>query len=200
MVRSPQPIPAESPPLRRRIQAFLWDYLVILVYLSVLVGVGAYLTLGPDAEQWRPLFADPVRADAIAFGLTVVPVVAYFALCESSASGATFGKRRMGIRVLRADGEPLSAGRALLRAIFKFVPWQVAHTGIFHTVHTAQPREVSGALAEVSRALIPGEWAAGLIGLAWLLAGLYLASMWLNPLRRATYDRLAGTWVTFVVP
>lgn len=54
----------------------------------------------------------------------VVPIlmVIYGSLMESGRSGATLGKRAMGIRVADLEGRPIGLGRALLRNVTKSIP------------------------------------------------------------------------------
>jgi uncharacterized RDD family membrane protein YckC len=128
------PIAAPS----RRLAAFALDYIWIALYLLVLAGVGSYLAFGPLAPQAAALFASPVVSDLIILAITVLPVTLYFARQEA-ARGGTWGKRRLGLRVVRADGARPSFGRALLRAGVKFTPWQIAHLGVARLIRLAEP-------------------------------------------------------------
>ena len=166
-----------------RLKAFALDYLLILGYLVALSVVGTALTLGPLGDRWSSLFSTPLRADLCAFVLSVLPVVAYFAHAESSRSGATWGKRRMGLKVLGADGAPLGIGRSLSRSALKFLPWQIAHTSMLHILGFP---------------LSPGEPPLGsIVGLVlvWVLVASYLSGLSTLCGGRTPYDRLAGTVV-----
>jgi uncharacterized RDD family membrane protein YckC len=122
----------DAPGFWRRVGAFGLDYILISGYLIVLGGVCSFLVFGPLKEHWQGLAAGPVLSDLIAFVMAVLPVMLYFTLLESSVAAATWGKRRMGIKVVRVDGAPLTRARALLRSAIKFAPWQLAHTCLFH--------------------------------------------------------------------
>lgn len=107
--------------LGRRAAAFGVDYLLIAAWLAVVVAVGAILRLlVPDLAA--ALFADPLVGEAVGFVLITLPVGLYFAVSEAGSAGATWGKRRMGVRVLTADAERLTLGRSALRTVLKLVP------------------------------------------------------------------------------
>lgn len=169
--------------IRTRLLAFLIDYLLILAYLAVLAGVGTFLTLGPFRDAWRDLLSTPARMDFLAFLVTVLPVTLYFALSESSSRGASVGKRRMGLRVVGMDGGRVPLGRALVRSALKFLPWQLAHTGMLN---------IPGFPIEPTD---PPAWTTAMLVAVWVLVVAYLFG--LTPLggSRPLYDRVAGTRV-----
>lgn len=170
-----------------RIRAFAWDYLIVLGYLLALLGVGLFLTLGPTGTSWTAGMANPWRADLVAFVLAVFPVTLYFALSEASGSAATWGKRRAGLAVARiGTSEGPGPGRALLRNALKFLPWQMAHTAMFH---------IPGFPAPTGE---PPRWTVVVLSAAWLLVALYLLGLTRLGGHRPPYDRLAGTAVVAV--
>ena len=73
------------------------------------------------------MFANPNRSEFSAFLLLVLPVVLYFALLECSSWQASWGKRKMGLRVIDMHGIRLSFLRSLIRSLLKFVPWELTH-------------------------------------------------------------------------
>ena len=170
----------------RRVAAFGFDYLVIAAYVVVLtlVSVSLQSALGrPQPGQHSPwLF------DVLAFATLVLPVALYFTLCEASRQQATWGKRRMGLVVMTERGERLSVARSALRSAAKFLPWQVAHTALFHipgwpaAVETVPPLAVIG------------------LGLSSTVAVVYLVSLVASRSRRTPYDLLAGTRVVVTPP
>lgn len=127
----------ESPAgLWPRIKAMALDWVLILLLAGMLAGATlTFLRLIPG-YQW--LFATPLRQDLMSFLLLILPVIVYFGLQESGIYQATWGKRRLDLRVVRTDGAPLSRGRALARSALKFLPWQLGHTAVFQTI-AAQP-------------------------------------------------------------
>ncbi|MEM7131428.1 MAG: RDD family protein [Chloroflexota bacterium] len=158
-----------------RLKAFAWDYLLLLGYSLLL----ALLTLIPGLYPLlQRFFAGPVRSDISAFVLMILPVVLYFSLSEAGPSQGTWGKRRVGIQV-RGTHEP-GLMQSLIRSLVKFLPWQLGHTAVFQLSYASPP--------------IPAYlWI--LTGLAYGLAGLYLAMLWLSPKHRTLYDWAAGTIV-----
>jgi len=169
--------------MRRRIQAFMFDYLVILGYLSLLATAGLFLTLGPVGSGWSALVSTPLRKDLLAFFTTVLPVIAYFAWSERSVDGATWGKRHIGLRVVGPGGCRLSGGQALARSVIKFLPWQMAHTALFH---------IPG-FPMVSAD--PPAWTVWVLGGMWVLVACYLVGRTRFFGGRTIYDRLSNSHV-----
>src|SRR3984893_4254162 len=113
--------------VRQRIVAFLLDYLIIAGYLVLLVIVSIGLGFGPLRSEFRAMFADPNSSEISAFLLLVLPVILYFALFEHSSWQATWGKRKLRLRVTSIHGTRLSLIRSLVRSLLKFVPWELTH-------------------------------------------------------------------------
>jgi len=118
-----------------RLMAFAADWVIVALWGGLIFGIVMVATGG---DPLRP--ADRWTAQAIGFISMTVPVVVYFALCESSRWRASVGKRLVGLVVVRPTGEPLDFGRALLRNAVRFVPWELGHT-------VAQQAIYSGAAA-----------------------------------------------------
>jgi uncharacterized RDD family membrane protein YckC len=172
--------------LVRRLAAFLLDWLLILVYIAILIGIGLLIRQSPLAPGWGALFADANRAEATAFVLLVLPVIAYFALFESSARQATPGKHRLRLTVATLDGDRVGIGRAALRNLLKFIPWELAHASIWRI-----PGLFSGRFPTAS---LPLGVQAGLI-LVYVIGGVYAISLLVTPRRQTIYDLLTGTVV-----
>lgn len=117
--------------LLRRCAAFALDYVLIAAYLVVVFAAGALLRLAAPAAAAAPLFGDPLIAELTGFLTLTLPVSLYFVLTESSSAGATWGKRRMRLRVVTDGGERLGLGRSALRTALKFVPWELSHALIW---------------------------------------------------------------------
>jgi uncharacterized RDD family membrane protein YckC len=116
-----------------RLKAFALDYLIILVYIVVLFGVNFGIILaGGGLEEVSLLFASLITKDAIAFLTLILPVILYFSLQESSDHQGTWGKRKVGLRMVTTEGETLTRWRAFVRSLIKFLPWQIAHTSLYH--------------------------------------------------------------------
>ena len=148
-----------------RIKAFMFDYLLILGYLVALGVVGLFLRLGPFGSEWSGLLTTPLRKDLLAFLTTVLLVATYFAWNEGSAAGATWGKRRVGLKVVGLDGQPLGKRRALVRSVVKFIPWQMAHTALVHIPgFPMSPGD-------------PPDWTIWLLGGLWVVVAAYLVGL-----------------------
>ena len=162
--------------LRLRVIATALDFLIIAVYAVLLFGVATLLSQTTDLEEGLD---SPLARDLVAFLTLILPVILYFALQESSARQATFGKRRAGVQVVSAvEGDRLSFPRALLRSALKFLPWQMAHTAVFQILAGNESVPI---------------WALSI--LAQLLVVVYVLTLWLGKQHRTPYDWLAGTAV-----
>jgi len=157
-----------------RLQAFLWDYLVMLAYIAALVGVSLSV---PGVQS---LFRGPVQSDLVAFGVLILPVILYFTVQEGGAQQASFGKRKRGLKVMRTDGGRVGPGRAFWRSCAAFAPWQIGHTAIFHSVEPG---------------ILPAGVVWGLFGLAYGLLALGGLMIWKGEAHRAPWDWVAGTVV-----
>ena len=190
MLKSPTAASAASVPARdlvpaslwRRIGAFGLDYIPIAAYLAALTGVVALLRLTPLATRLGRVYADPYAgqlAGTLAFDL---PVMAYFTLFEASGWEATPGKRRLGLRVVTTTGDRVSLPQAAARTLLKFLPWEIAHTSIWHTPGWPQHAQPT---------------AANYVGyaLVYVLGTVYIITLLRSDKRQTLYDRLAHTRV-----
>ena len=169
-----------------RIAAFLLDYLLILVYLGILALVGLSLTLGPLGEAWSALVSTAARKDLLAFFTTVLPVMAYFVWSERSPAGGTWGKRKLGLRVVDSQYGRISLGQALIRSALKFAPWQMAHTALIHIPgFPMAPHD-------------PPTWSVWMLITMWLVVAVYLIGLTQLGGRRTPYDRISSTRVISV--
>jgi len=177
-----------TPTVARRFAAFGLDYLLVSAYLVLLGSIGAALAFGPMSKSWVRFLSDPLHMDLVAFLTTVLPVGAYFAFFESSRRGATPGKRLMRLRVAQLGGARLSLRRAAIRAAAKLLPWQIAHTSMFHFPGwPANPHT-------------PPLWVTAGLVLAWTLVGFYVLTIAFRSDRRAPYDWISGAQVLPDVP
>ena len=166
-----------------RLAAFLLDYLVIAAYIILLILITALLfNLGLQSVA-TAIGGNPYLYDLFAFLALVLPVILYFTLIECSPQQATWGKRKLNLSVIAMNGKRLSWGQALIRSGFKFLPWQIAHTSIFHI--PGWPLYVQ----EVPMGSIVG------FTLVWILVGLYLVTILFTKVHRTPYDWLSQTAV-----
>ncbi|HET7657715.1 MAG TPA: RDD family protein [Bacillales bacterium] len=119
-------------------------------------------------------------ADLASFIMIILPVILYFSLCEGLKGQATWGKRKLGLRVVDQDGSRIGLGRSFLRTIVKFIAWEPAHFVIFRFVFHSH---------------VPEFYLDGILILIYLLIFVYLISPFLNKRKRALYDWVAGTVV-----
>ncbi len=172
-----------SPSPWKRILAFALDYLIVAAYMAVvslLTWAVSHTAAGPALAG---LFADPLAAQITIVATVTLPVVLCFALLESSPRQATWGKWQMHLRVVSVDGGRPGRGRALVRSLVKFLPWELAHTCLWRVPGwPLDPQEP------------PWPVYAG-FGLVWLLALVYLAGLFVGEKRQTLYDRLARTRV-----
>jgi uncharacterized RDD family membrane protein YckC len=169
--------------LRLRFVAFLLDYLIIAAYIVVLIVVSVLLGFGPLQQTFQSLFANPNSGEISAFLLLVLPVILYFALFESSSWQATWGKRKVGLRVMNTYGERLSFGRSLVRSFIKFLPWELAHACLWRI--PGWPLNPQTPPLIISTGLV----------LVWVIVGAYVISMLVSQKHQTLYDMIAGSYV-----
>lgn len=180
---------AKTASITKRLKAFGFDYLFICVYIILLAGlsmgiiqIGGYLGY---SLSWPD---NPFLADLIAFLTLVLPVMLYFTLQESSSAQATWGKRKAGIRVVDENNTRLKPIHAFVRSLVKLIPWQIAHTCLFHI--PGWPFAVS---------TIPPAVIAGFV-LVYVLIGIYIACALISKQNRTPYDWAAGSYVVEKLP
>lgn len=171
---------------RVRLKAFGFDYIPVAGYILLLFGVSMAFTWVMNTLGTPVLWPEnPVLGDLIAFLTLVLPVILYFTLQEGSSRRSTWGKRRVGLLVVDDNGSKLTFWRAFLRSFLKFLPWQIAHTSLFHW--EGWP-------------FAPEEPAAGVLigfGLAYLLVGIYIASVLILTRHQTPYDLAARSCVIY---
>jgi uncharacterized RDD family membrane protein YckC len=168
----------------KRLKAFLFDYLVIVAYAVVLVAITfGVVTISNSLGRSVTWPDDPLRADLLAFVTLVLPVILYFTLQESSPRQATWGKRKAGIRVINSDGGRLAKTQAFVRSALKFLPWQIAHTSLFHI------EGWPSAPADPTPLVIAG------FVLVWVIVAAYVGMLLVSKDHRTPYDWAAGAHV-----
>lgn len=155
----------------RRLAAYTIDYGVIAIWIAVLFLAANSGWLGIKVEGQL----DGAARWAVQ-GMLTLPVYLYFTLSEAFGRKATVGKRVFGLRV---DGSPR---RIAFRNILKFLPWELAHMGIWHGMavpFVTEPNMLGMSLFAVSLGL----------------SSLYLLSLFIGD-GRTPYDRLSKTSVS----
>lgn len=122
------------------------------------------------AWQWHGFLAATVT----------LPAFLYYTLFEGLGSHATPGKRLLGLRVVDTYGGRIPLARAALRTALKLIPWELAHTALCHpepvfvTEHIGMPRVLFA---------------------AYVVGGLYLATMMMSLKKQSVHDWASGTCV-----
>jgi uncharacterized RDD family membrane protein YckC len=163
----------------QRVKAFALDYIIILFYLAALTSFFLLINSLPGVTEW--LFSDRIRAQLTGFFLITLPVALYFAFGESSVQRATWGKKRVRLVVIDANGARISLWRSLARTFLKFIPWELSHTIIWQINFAPQ----SGSTL-INYGFI----------LVYILIGLNIASLLMTKKHQTLYDLLAKTYVT----
>lgn len=113
--------------LLKRLVAFMIDWVVLFCVFALPQFILA-LMLG----RWVLSYDSPPLAIWAWVALTVsVPSWIYFTLSDSSAAGATLGKRLFGLAVRDLKGGRIGQWRALARTAVKLAPWEMTHIMIF---------------------------------------------------------------------
>lgn len=161
-----------------RVKAFALDYIIILGYLIALTLL--FLLLNRVSGAVQEFFRQRVQAQFVAFLLVTLPVTLYFSITESSLQQATWGKQRLGLRVIDNNGNRMRFPRALARTLLKFIPWELSHTLIWEMYFSPG---VNSVLINYG------------FGLVYVLIGWNIASLVMTKTHRTVYDFLAGTYV-----
>lgn len=100
-----------------RFVAVLLDAVLVFVPLGIVV---ALMSGGGYAERGPGYANAGVNVGGNAFWLLLALGIGYYVVCEA-ATGATLGKRMVGIRVVGEDGEHVTFGAALVRNLVRVV-------------------------------------------------------------------------------
>lgn len=133
--------------LKGRLLATVFDAPIVLgwVVFAALAGLAGRLS-GVVTDT-------PGGWDIFVFLTLVLPVVITFAFLESSPRQATFGGRMFGLRVVERSRARIGFGRPLVRSAVKFVPWQLAHTAVFHPA-AGEASVICASMAIVAQVLV----------------------------------------------
>jgi len=126
----------------------------------------------------------PVSGQLLGFFSLTLPVFFYFFLSERSKSGATIGKRVVKIRVFNMGSN--SNNSFLLRNILKFLPWEIAHTGVHWALFYSE-----------TKMSVP-IWVWITLVLPQAVALSYLLSVIISKGYGSIYDKIANTRIKIV--
>lgn len=160
----------------RRLLAFVVDYLVMAIWLALLTAA-AFATGAPD-RLGLETSGGRVIAHLTMFATVTAPIILGFAVMEASPLRGTPGKRILGLKVLRAEGDRAGFLRTLIRNGLKFLPWEAAHIAIWYA--PGQPFVDP-----------PAAWNMTVWTGALTVALIYVLSLFLGT-GRTPYDRAAG--------
>lgn len=150
--------------------------MVIIGWLAVLTAVASAARASlPPTTATRTLLA----TDASAFGFSVLPVWVYLSATEASARQASWGKRRVGLRVTTSDGSRAGWRRIASRNAVKLLPWQLAHIAVARLILGVDDPVTVGVTYTLSL----------------LIPAVSIMMAWRDPQRRALHDRVVGTRV-----
>ena len=100
-----------------RFVAVLLDAVIVFFPLGIIVGL---MTGGGYAQRGDGYANAGINVGGNAFWLLLALGVGYYILCEA-ATGATLGKRMVGIRVVSEDGEHVTFGAAVVRNLLRLI-------------------------------------------------------------------------------
>lgn len=158
----------------RRAGAYLIDCLCIMAYAGLLFLFVVFVMQPSMEAAARVSTTQALQQQAIGLIVLTLPVVMTLAWMEAGRWQGTLGKRLLGLRVMRVDGDPLRFSRSLGRNALKFLPWEIAHTGVNQTLVTDHPLPRLGIAISI---------------LSMVLVAVYLVSCLLGR-GRTIYDRL----------
>jgi uncharacterized RDD family membrane protein YckC len=109
--------PVENAGVPLRFVAVLLDAVIVLFPMGIVVGL---LSGGGYAESGDGYANAGINIGDNAFWLLLVLGIAYYVVCEA-ATGATLGKRMVGIHVVEEDGTHVTLGAAVVRNVVRLV-------------------------------------------------------------------------------
>jgi uncharacterized RDD family membrane protein YckC len=166
--------------ITKRLLAFLIDYIVIVIYIALLLGVTLSII---SVLRLQPGNLSPLIGELIGFSSLTLPVILYFTLSENSRFAGTIGKRKLGLQVESNDETRASLSQLAMRNCIKFLPWELAHFFIYRLFYFSSMRIET-----------PVWVLAGLIA-AQALAIVYMLLIFLNKSNRSIYELVSGTRV-----
>jgi uncharacterized RDD family membrane protein YckC len=118
-----------------RFVAYIVDAFILFLgslLIGGIVGGLVWVVMGTDTDNWDLDHYEVVTWIAVIAFILAYFVVAwlYEAFLTSGPHGATYGKQAVGVRIVRADGAPLSFGRATGRHFLKVLVTPMVPLGI----------------------------------------------------------------------
>lgn len=115
-------------PFSTRIKELLFDYFLILAYLTclTLISLSFYFLVFGEIPAFTAL-----QSQLVATFTSVLPIIAIFSWMDSR--GGSWGKKKAGLKVIY---QRKALSLALIRNNIKFLPWQLGHMGTILWVYT----------------------------------------------------------------
>jgi uncharacterized RDD family membrane protein YckC len=107
----------ENAGIALRFVAVLLDGVIVFFPLAIVVGL---LTGGGYAERGNGYANAGINVGGNAFWLLLTLGIGYYIVCEA-ATGATLGKRMVGIRVVDLDGDRVTLGASVIRNLLRLI-------------------------------------------------------------------------------
>ncbi len=166
--------------LIRRTLAFLID---CIIGFGVAMLVIQWAILAQFREQWGwddAWLKDAWHMEAYVLLTISLPVWLYFTFFDSKLSKGTFGKRLMGLKLVKTGGHGPSLGTNFLRTALKLAPWEIAHIGVIfpEPLYYMDDPQI--------------RWTTWL-GIAIMF--IYFGSLFIRRRKKTVYDRWTGTAV-----
>lgn len=164
--------------VKKRIFSFLIDYMLIIFYALFLSGISMLIFFGTGM---KPAVTQPVIGQLVGFFTLTLPVFFYFYLFENGSGCATIGKHKLGLMVVNSNSS--FSNPVLIRNALKFIPWEIAHTGVHWMVYySLQDKN-------------PPVWVMIVLIAPQLIVIAYVISIFATKGKRSIYDKVAGTKV-----
>jgi len=170
--------------LTRRLIAFSIDYILILFYAGILF-LSSLLLQYLSAKQLSA--PGPVKGQLIGFFLLTLPVFLYFLLSEKSKKKGTIGKRISNILVKTVDDKPTATQQLFVRNFLKFLPWEIAHTGVHWVLFYSRNNEQTPL------------WVYILLIVPQLAIVFYIITIIRSKGNGSFYDKIAGTKISLKI-
>ena len=135
--------PANLAPVGRRIEAFVFDAVVVFFGSLVL-----QLLLGGMSGLENPIFAvGRFEMGTVVYLINLVLIVAYFVVMRTRLSGQTLGARAAHVRVVASGGGQLDPATALVRLLVALVSMLVIFLGYLPALFDPQRRTLQDRVA-----------------------------------------------------
>lgn len=163
-----------------RLKAFMFDYMLIFVYLILLFLINMFIF--PSLQNF--FTSSLITAQFTGFLMVTLPITIYFIISDSKIGGHSFGKKVVGIKVIGPHGEAASVIRITCRTMIKFLPWELSHFLVYRLVH------IDDADVPVFYYIVGG--------FIYLLMFLYIGTAIFTKKKRSLYDQITNTSVIHV--